>query len=75
MEGREIKKLVTKSGSVKYCLPAEEIFDVVKAVNLPVEHGGRYRLKNETSRKYANVTTEVINIKYLYKNIFLKSKK
>lgn len=58
----ETKKLVTKKIPVKDFLPAEEIFEVLQAAHLVLGHGGRDKLKQETSKKYANVTTEVINI-------------
>lgn len=34
----------------------------IEAAHVAVGHGGRNRLKNETSRKYANITLEMINI-------------
>lgn len=62
LEIGETKKLVSNSEPVKYYLPAEEIFDVIEASHVAVGHGGRDRMKAETSRKYANVTTQMINI-------------
>jgi hypothetical protein len=47
---------------VRYFLPADEIFDVIQSAHIAIRHGGRDRLKKEVSRKYANVTTEMINI-------------
>ena len=46
---------------MKSYLPVEEIYNVIEAVHLAAGHGGRDRLKMETVRKYANVTTEMIN--------------
>jgi hypothetical protein len=43
-------------------LPVEQIFDVIDLPHVAVGHGGRGRLKVETSRKYANITTDMINI-------------
>ncbi|XP_060809059.1 KRAB-A domain-containing protein 2-like [Amyelois transitella] len=57
-----IKKLVTNTEPVKYFLPAEEIYDIIDAAHISIGHGGRDRLKNETAKKYANVTKEMINI-------------
>nr|XP_022914002.1 KRAB-A domain-containing protein 2-like [Onthophagus taurus] len=45
-----------------YFLPAEEIYDIIDAAHISIGHGGRDRLKNETAKKYANVTKEMINI-------------
>lgn len=56
------KKLVTRGDPVKYYLPMEDIFDVIDLSHIAVGHGGRDRLKVETSRKYANITTDMINI-------------
>jgi hypothetical protein len=62
LEIGEMIKLVSRGETMQYYLPAEEIYNVNKAAHLAVEHGGQDRLKMETSRKYANVTTEMINI-------------
>ncbi|XP_039303442.1 KRAB-A domain-containing protein 2-like [Solenopsis invicta] len=56
------KKLISKDEPVKYYLPAEEIYDVIESAHIAVGHGGRDRMKKETSRKYANITNEMINI-------------
>jgi hypothetical protein len=56
-----MKTLVSRGETVKSYLPVEEICDVTEAAHLAVGHGGRERLKIETARKYANVTTEMIN--------------
>lgn len=57
-----IRKLVTTQEPMKYYLYVDEIFDIIEAAHVAVGHGGRDRLKNETSRKYANITLEMINI-------------
>ena len=57
-ESGEMKQLVSRGETVKSYLRVEEIYDVIEAAG----HGGRDRLKMETSRKHANVTTEMINI-------------
>jgi hypothetical protein len=57
----EMKQLVSRGGTVKSYLPIEKIYDFIEAFHLAVGHGGRDRLKMETARKYANVTTEMIN--------------
>lgn len=54
------KKLVTRGEPVKYCLPMEDIFGSSHIA--AVRHGGRDRLKVETSRKYDNTTTDMINV-------------
>lgn len=58
----ETKILVSRSEPQKYYLPVEEIFDVIEDAHVALGHGGRDRVKNETSKKYANVTTEMINV-------------
>jgi hypothetical protein len=62
LETGEVKKLIAKGETVRYFLPAEEIFDVIESAHVATGHGGRNRLKKEVSRKYANVTIEMINI-------------
>jgi hypothetical protein len=42
-------------------LPAEEIFDVIENAHVAIGRGGQDRVKKEVSRKYANVTIEMIN--------------
>jgi hypothetical protein len=58
----EVKKLIANGETVRYFLQAEEIFDVIESAHVAIGHGGRDRLKKEVSRKYANVTIEMINI-------------
>ena len=58
LEIGEVKKLIAKGETVRYFLPAEEIFDVTESAHVAIGHGGRNRLKKEVSRKYTNVTTE-----------------
>lgn len=53
---------MTKKEPIKYYLYVDEIFDIIEAAHVAVGHGGRDRLKKETSRKYANITIEMINI-------------
>lgn len=62
VEVSETKKLASRSEPIKYYLPAEDIFDIIEAAHVAVGHGGRDRLKAETSRKYANITIDMINI-------------
>ncbi|XP_046981447.1 KRAB-A domain-containing protein 2-like [Schistocerca americana] len=56
------RTLVTRKEPMKYYVCVEEIFDIIEAVHEALGHGGRDRLKVETSRKYANITVEMINI-------------
>lgn len=52
------KKLVTLGEPVKYYLIMEDIFDVIGSSHIAVG----FRLKVETSRKYANITIDMIYI-------------
>ncbi|XP_067134166.1 KRAB-A domain-containing protein 2-like [Centruroides vittatus] len=56
------RKLVTRKEPMKYYLYVDEIFDILEAAHVAIGHGGRDRLKNETSRIYANITREMISI-------------
>lgn len=62
IEVDDSKKLASRTEPIKYYLPAEEIFDIIEAAHVAVGHGGRDRLKSETSRKYANITIDMINM-------------
>jgi hypothetical protein len=62
LETGEVRKLIPKGETERYFLPAEEIFYVIESADVAIGHGGRDRLKKEVSRKYANVTIEMINI-------------
>ncbi|KAJ8946081.1 hypothetical protein NQ314_008981 [Rhamnusium bicolor] len=62
IEVGETKKLSSRSEPIKYYLPAEEIFDIIEAAHVAIGHGGRDKLKTKTSRKYANITIDMINI-------------
>jgi hypothetical protein len=60
-----VKKLIAKGETVRYFLPAEEIFDVIASAHVAIACGAQHRLKKEVSRKYANVTTEMINFFFI----------
>lgn len=58
-----IKKLVARNDgneNIKYYLSADEVYDVIYAAHVAVGHGGRDRMSAETSKKFANVTKEMI---------------
>lgn len=59
-----IKKLIAKSTTddIRYFLTIDEIFDAIDAAHRAIGHGGRDRLMSETSKKYANITKEMINL-------------
>ncbi|KAK9679811.1 hypothetical protein QE152_g39698 [Popillia japonica] len=48
----------SKTDEILYYLPVEEIFDVIESAHISIGHGGRDRLRMETGRKYANITTK-----------------
>jgi hypothetical protein len=58
------EKLITpvkgEGAAVLYHLNAEEIFDVVHNTHLKIGQGGRTRMEKELTRKYKNVTKEII---------------
>ena len=58
----DTKRLVARGEKVKYFLPMEEIFDVIESSHISIGHGGRDRMKQEISKKYANITIDMINI-------------
>jgi hypothetical protein len=64
LEIGEVKKMITKGETMRHFLQAEEICDVRESAHVAIGHGGRDRLKKEVSRKYTNVTIEMINIFY-----------
>jgi hypothetical protein len=45
LEIGEVKKLIAKRETVRYFLPADEIFDVTKSAHVATAHGSRDRLK------------------------------
>lgn len=58
-----IRKLAArndKNVNIKYYLSADEMYDVIDAAHVAVGHGGRDRMLAETSKKFANVTKEMI---------------
>lgn len=59
----DVKKLIARSEeSIKYYLPADELYDVIEAAHVAVGHGGRDRMLAETTTKYANITKEMIGL-------------
>lgn len=57
----DVKKLIARSeGNIKYYLSSDELYDVIDAAHVAVGHGGRDRMLAETSKKYANITKEMI---------------
>ena len=62
LEVFESKKLVTIIESVKYYLPAEEIYYVIEAAHIAAGHGGREKIRKEIGRKYAIITREMVKL-------------
>jgi hypothetical protein len=64
------EKLITpvkgEGTAILYYLNAEEIFYVVHNTHLKIGHGGRTRMENELTRKYKNVTKEIIMTCLIY---------
>ncbi|VVC30616.1 Hypothetical protein CINCED_3A012725 [Cinara cedri] len=60
------KKLITRGEPVKYYLPMEDIFDVIGSSHIAVGHGGRDRLKVETSRKAHHAGINMTPYKAMY---------
>ncbi|XP_049886670.1 KRAB-A domain-containing protein 2-like [Pectinophora gossypiella] len=59
----DVKKLIARrDGNIKYYLQADELYDVIDAAHVAVGHGGRDRMLAETSKKYANITKEIISL-------------
>lgn len=58
-----MKKLIARcEGNIKYYLPVAELHDVIDTVHIAVGHGGHDRMLSETSKKYANITKEMIGL-------------
>uniref|UniRef100_A0A1B6DP93 Integrase zinc-binding domain-containing protein n=1 Tax=Clastoptera arizonana TaxID=38151 RepID=A0A1B6DP93_9HEMI len=60
-----VKKLVAageRNEDIKYYLTVDELYDVIDAAHGAVGHGGRDRMLAETSKKYANITKEEIQL-------------
>lgn len=58
-----VKKLIARNEentNIKYYLTADELYDVIDAAHVAVGHGGRDRMLAETSKKFANITKEMI---------------
>uniref|UniRef100_A0ABD2WY44 Integrase zinc-binding domain-containing protein n=1 Tax=Trichogramma kaykai TaxID=54128 RepID=A0ABD2WY44_9HYME len=53
---------IKPGSSIKYYLPLEDVFDIIQAVHIATGHGGRDRLLKETSIKYSNFTSELIEL-------------
>ena len=56
-----IKKLLKKGTNLEY-LKQNEIFDSIRGIHLSTGHGGRDIIRNESSKKYANLTKEIIQL-------------
>lgn len=50
LEFGDSKKLVNRGEPVKHYVPMEDIFDLIDSSHIAIGHGGRDRLKVETSR-------------------------
>lgn len=59
-----MKKLIknTQNANIRYYLPIDEIYDVIDSAHATTGHGGRDRIKKETSKNYANITTDIISV-------------
>lgn len=56
------KMLVTNNEPVKYYLPAEDTFEAIKEVHLDLGHAGRDKVRAVLSKKYANITREMVKV-------------
>ena len=45
-----------------YFITIEEMFDAIKQVHINTGHGGRDKMIKETSKKFANITQESLNL-------------
>lgn len=54
------KKLISKDKPGRYFLPVEDIFDVIEEAHVAANHGRRDKMRMKT-KKYANITYEMIN--------------
>lgn len=59
-----IQKLIANSwnNEIRYYLTIDEVYDEIKSAHLAIGHGGRDRLIHEMSKKFANVTRDMINL-------------
>lgn len=58
-----VTKLISKSkDDFRYFTTLENCYDIIEAAHINTGHGGRDRIISETSKKYANITRELINI-------------
>ncbi|XP_043475014.1 KRAB-A domain-containing protein 2-like [Leptopilina heterotoma] len=64
LEVAGVCKLIKKcnNGEVKYFAPLEEVFEILTLAHMGTGHGGRDRMLSETSKKYENITREVVRI-------------
>lgn len=56
---KEVKKPIIRS-NIKYYLPVDKLYDLIDAAHVAVSHEGQNRILAETSKKYANITKEMI---------------
>ncbi|XP_043469875.1 KRAB-A domain-containing protein 2-like [Leptopilina heterotoma] len=63
LEVAGVSKLIAKcnDGEIKYYVPLEKMFNILEASHIATGHGGRDRMLDETNKKYANITRDVVN--------------
>ena len=61
-----VVKFIRKRGDGEqnpiYFVTVEEMFDAIKQVHVNTGHGGRDKMIKETSKKFANITHESLNL-------------
>ena len=73
-----VKKLTARNegntNNIKYYLTADELYDIIDAAHIAVKHGGRDKMLAETSKKFANITKEMICL-FLFMCMICQQKK
>ena len=58
-----IKKREEGEQNSIYFVTIEEMFDAIKQVHINTGYGSRYKMIKETSKKFANITHESLNLR------------
>ena len=59
---RLVKKRKRESGLILYYVCAKEMYSIIQKAHIATGHGGRDKMLKELSKRYANITREVVGL-------------
>ena len=59
---KSLNENISDTDEIKYFVPLEQMFDVIKRAHIATGHGGRDKMAKEIRKKYVNITDDVLTV-------------